>query len=98
VREIEGQIYLSTKQVETEYGWAKGTLYYFRELGLLDSYKFIGDRSVYWRKSDLESIKNRPPEVTRRGPKTHALTIPKFGRAQGQTVTVGGVTPAVATT
>jgi predicted DNA-binding transcriptional regulator AlpA len=97
MREIDGLVYLNTKEVAKEYGWAKGTLYYFRELGLLDSYKFIGEKSVYWRKSDLDAIKTRPPEVTKRGPKPLALATAKSDRAKGRTVIVGGRTPAVTT-
>lgn len=97
MKDSEGQNYLSTDEVEKKYGWAKGTLYYFRKLGYLNSYKFVLDKRVYWRQSDLEAIKSRPPEATKRGPKPPALITAKSGRARGRTVVVSAGTLATAT-
>jgi hypothetical protein len=96
LKESEGQKFLTTEEVGKEYGWAKGTLYYFRDKGYLNSYKFILDKRIYWRQSDLEAIKNRPPEEKKRGPKPPALITAKSGRARGRTVGVGTgiLTPA----
>jgi hypothetical protein len=91
LREFGGDKYLTTKEVAeiSEYGFGKPTLYYFRKLNYLDSFKFAGDKEVYWKVKDLEAIKNRPPEATKRGPKPHALTTAKPDRARGRTVAIG---------
>jgi hypothetical protein len=96
LKDFEGQKFLTTEEVEEKYEWAKGTLYYFRKQGLLNSFKFVLDKRVYWRVSDLDAIKNRPPEETKRGPKPLDLITAKSGRSRGRTVEVGvtALTPA----
>lgn len=97
MKESEGHQYLTTKEVETNYRWAKGTLYFFRKEGLLNSYKFLREKEVYWRISDLEAIKNRPPEESKRGPKPEDLAAAKQDRSPGRTVVVSAGTLAAAT-
>lgn len=69
LRESEGETYLKLSDVKDRYGWGSSTLYLFRSQGLVESYKFVGDKRSYWKLSELEAVKNRPPEATRRGPK-----------------------------
>jgi hypothetical protein len=71
-KEIENEKYLTLQEASENYHWPSGTLYYFRSLGLLESYKFIGDKKTFWKVSELEAVKNRPPEVTKRGPKQNS--------------------------
>ena len=70
MKDFNGEQYLDLKEVETQYGWKAGTVYYFRDEGLLELYKFVGNHRSYCKRLDLESIKNRPPELKKRGPKS----------------------------
>jgi hypothetical protein len=77
--------YLNLAEVEAGYGWKYQTLHYFTGLGLMEPHYFLGDRLSYWKRTDLESIKNRPREAIKRGPKSHALNKPVLkvtGRAR----------------
>jgi hypothetical protein len=74
-RIIENEEYLSLEEATARFEWKSSTLYYFRSLGLLNSYKFLADKRVFWRVSDLEAIKNRPPEVSKPGPKGSGLLV-----------------------
>lgn len=76
MRDAEGETYLDLEEVTAKYKWGSSTLYLFRSQGLLESYKFRGDKKSYWKLSELEAVYHRPPEVTRRGPKDRALTTP----------------------
>ncbi len=69
MREFNSETFLNIDEIKERYGWAAGTIYYFRSDGLLESYKFSGDKKSYWKLSELEAIKNRPPEIRKRGPK-----------------------------
>ena len=71
LRQIGGETYLDLVEVTEKYSWVSSTLYHFRSLDLLETYRFVGDRKSYWKASELEAIKNRPPEVTKRGPKSN---------------------------
>jgi hypothetical protein len=75
-KEVESEVFLTVEEAAEAYPWPMATLYYFRTLGLLDSYKFVGDRRTYWKVSELEAVKNRPAEATKRGPKkeSHLVT------------------------
>ncbi len=77
MRDAEGETYLDLEEVIKKYTWGSSTLYLFRSQGLLESYKFRGDKKSYWKLSELEAVYHRPPEVSKRGPKKgHALTTP----------------------
>jgi hypothetical protein len=69
VRVVQDIEYIIGDEVVRRYGWRSATLYYFRAQNLLNSYRFIGDKKSYWSVPELEAIRNRPPEVSRRGPK-----------------------------
>jgi hypothetical protein len=72
-RVIGNDEYLDAGEVTARYKLAQGTLYYFRELGVLKCFKFLGDKKTYWKVSELEALKNRPPEEIKRGPKGSGL-------------------------
>lgn len=98
MREVEGETYLLLSEIKDSYKWGSSTLYLFRSMGLVETYKFVGDKRSYWKVSELEAVKNRPPEVTKRGPKSHALSKPiqrRTGRAR-LLVAVGVPAPAAA--
>lgn len=70
MREQGGEEYLNLAEVEQEYGWKPGTIYYFRDKGLLAIYSFgPGDKKSYCKRVELNEIRDRPPEVKKRGPK-----------------------------
>jgi hypothetical protein len=68
MRTHDDEVYLTTQEANKKYGFGVGTLFYFRDkMTMLESYKFFGDKKLYWKETDLAGIKNRPPEVTQRG-------------------------------
>ena len=91
MRETGGENYLDLTEVTEKYGWGSSTLYLFRGQELLKTYKFVGDKKSYWKVSELEAVKNRPPEESKRGPKDHAPQIPinRKGHGARQIVEVG---------
>lgn len=91
LREQGGEQYLTLAEIEKRFGWKPGTVYYFREKGLLELYQFTGDKRSYCKLLELESIRDRPPEVKKRGPKDRALATTKTDRARGRTVVVTGM-------
>jgi hypothetical protein len=89
VRDAEGETYLDLEEVTKKYKWGSSTLYLFRSQGLLESYKFRGDKKSYWKLTELEAVYHRPPEVTKRGPKSHALRQPISKRIRRARQVVG---------
>lgn len=84
MRVVEDEEYLNIQEVEHQYGWKYQTLRYFTNLGLMEPHYFLGDKRSYWKRSDLEGVKNRPREATKRGPKSHALNEPVFVKGTGR--------------
>lgn len=72
---VDNQEYFTLEEASQLYGWQSSTLYYFRSLEVLNTYRFLGDKKSYWKKSELDAAKNRPPEVTKRGPKSGAMLV-----------------------
>jgi hypothetical protein len=89
VRDAEGETYLDLEEVTRKYKWGSSTLYLFRSQGLLESYKFRGDKKSYWKLSELEAVFHRPPEVSRRGPKENAPQTPINRKGHGARQLVG---------
>lgn len=89
MREHNNETYLDVNEVLERYGWSQGVLYYFRKQGDLNGYKFTLDKKTYWKVSELDAVKNRPPEITKPGPKPDALASLVTSRATGKTIMVG---------
>lgn len=49
--------FLDAKEVEEQYQIKQGSLYRYRELGLINAYRFPADKKTYWKKDELEKLK-----------------------------------------
>ena len=71
-KEVDGELWLTSKEVQDnpEYGWSREMLYRAARNGLLEGKKFFGDKQTYWRKKDLDTLKNK--EDSKKYPKSEA--------------------------